>query len=259
MGLTSSHEPPSTATALSAAEDPSNITAESDSEEPEEESDLSDDSDDSEGWITPGNVDSKDHSLDKKRKGGAESAEVESFDVAIMTGDTAVQNVALQLGLNVIGVGGKRIKDIRTWVLRCHGCFKITKETTKVFCPSCGGNTLLRTSITYVTPSPKHPQGYVLHLKRNYQYRLRGIQYSLPTPKGGRAENIILREDQKEFQRGVKKENIRKKKEEKARDRGDLDETEWVFGGEKKWNSTAGMPVVGYGRKNPNEAKKRRR
>lgn len=43
---------------------------------------------------------------------------------AVLTGDFAMQNVALQMGLNVLGSGGKRVREVRTWVLRCHACFK---------------------------------------------------------------------------------------------------------------------------------------
>ena len=43
---------------------------------------------------------------------------------AVLTGDYAMQNVALQMGLNVLGSGGKRVREVRTWVLRCHACFK---------------------------------------------------------------------------------------------------------------------------------------
>ena len=43
---------------------------------------------------------------------------------ACMTGDFAMQNVALQMGLNLVSVeGSERIKNVKTWVLRCHGCF----------------------------------------------------------------------------------------------------------------------------------------
>jgi len=43
---------------------------------------------------------------------------------ACMTGDFAIQNVALQMGLNLVSVeGSERIKNVKTWVLRCHGCF----------------------------------------------------------------------------------------------------------------------------------------
>lgn len=43
---------------------------------------------------------------------------------ACMTSDFAVQNVLIQMGLNLVGGEGRRIRSIRSWVLRCHACFK---------------------------------------------------------------------------------------------------------------------------------------
>lgn len=45
-------------------------------------------------------------------------------DIATLTADYAVQNVLLQMGLGLVGAGGLRIKSVRSWVLRCHGCYK---------------------------------------------------------------------------------------------------------------------------------------
>lgn len=59
---------------------------------------------------------------DATAKGGSEKGP--TMKAALLTGDYAMQNVALQIGLNVLGVGGKRIRDVKTWVLRCYGCFK---------------------------------------------------------------------------------------------------------------------------------------
>lgn len=98
-----------------------------------------DDSDpDSGEWITPKNV-----TLHKSRdlglfpslpsnapenlatsKSGKKSKSKTVLKVACLTGDFAMQNVALQMGLNVFGVGGKKVKEVRTWILRCHACFK---------------------------------------------------------------------------------------------------------------------------------------
>jgi RNA-binding protein NOB1 len=55
---------------------------------------------------------------------GEGSSKPPTMKAAVLTGDYAMQNVALQIGLNVLGVGGKRIRDVKTWVLRCYGCFK---------------------------------------------------------------------------------------------------------------------------------------
>lgn len=88
------------------------------------------DSDDGEGeWITPSNVGlHKSRALDLlpdsettkgKRKDGDEA-----FDTGCMTADFAMQNVMLQMGLNLVGVEGKKIEKVKSWVLRCHACFK---------------------------------------------------------------------------------------------------------------------------------------
>lgn len=88
------------------------------------------DSDDGEGeWITPSNVGlHKSRALDLlpdsdvargKRKGGDEA-----FDTGCMSADFAMQNVLLQMGLSLVGVEGKRIEKVKSWVLRCHACFK---------------------------------------------------------------------------------------------------------------------------------------
>ena len=96
------------------------------------------DSDSDEGeWITPSNVklhQSRDlglfPSLPASTHAGSRGTQGEKekhktvLKVACLTGDFAMQNVALQIGLNVFGVGGKKIRDIKTWVLRCHACVK---------------------------------------------------------------------------------------------------------------------------------------
>lgn len=102
--------------------------------------------------------------------------------------------------------------------------FRLCKDPERKFCPSCGNPSLIRTSITYVTPSPENPKGYILHLKPNFQYKLRGSQFSIPTPKPGSSNamknsnnaELILREDQKEYQRGLRSADYLKKKQERA-------------------------------------------
>lgn len=91
------------------------------------------DSDDGEGdWITPSNV-----ALHKSRalellpsaadsggRRGKGKARQETIMVGCMTADFAMQNVLLQMGLGLVGVEGKRIERVKSWVLRCHACFK---------------------------------------------------------------------------------------------------------------------------------------
>lgn len=101
--------------------------------------DPSSDEDDGGGeWITPSNVElHKSRALEllpveeapnrtrrSKRHFGSGANESESITTGCMTADFAMQNVLLQMGLNLIGVEGKRINRVKTWVLRCHACFK---------------------------------------------------------------------------------------------------------------------------------------
>ena len=87
---------------------------------------LPDEDDESDGgeWITPSNVNqhrSYDLGLLPTENAHAESGPIAA---ACMTGDFAVQNVLLGMGLGLVGEGGKRISKVKSFVLRCHACFK---------------------------------------------------------------------------------------------------------------------------------------
>ncbi|SJL02135.1 uncharacterized protein ARMOST_05459 [Armillaria ostoyae] len=255
------------------------------------------DEDDGEGeWITPANVAiHKSRALDllpssdsSRRKGKDKTNEV--IPVGCMTADFAMQNVLLQMGLNLVGTEGRRIQKVKSWVLRCHACFKICKDSSKKFCPSCGNPSLLRVSVTISDPgaSPDTPAMQV-HLKPNFQYRIRGTKYSIPAPKAGSAktgpgEGLILREDQVEYMRAKKMADGKREREEAkmmkgllARGaRGDTGvavgswmDPDWIpeimsagTGGKGRSMRSAGMdgdmPIIGYGKKNPNERKRRK-
>jgi RNA-binding protein NOB1 len=99
--------------------------------------DPSDEDDDQGGWITPGNVAlHKSQALDllpdpaNVRTGkvgknkNKKTPQDDRVDVGCMTADYAMQNVLLHMGLNLVGVEGKKITSVKNWVLRCHACFK---------------------------------------------------------------------------------------------------------------------------------------
>ncbi|KAH7100539.1 Nin one binding Zn-ribbon like-domain-containing protein [Auriculariales sp. MPI-PUGE-AT-0066] len=244
-------------------------------QEVSEDESEEDEEDDGEGeWITPDNV-----SRHKAR--GLElipddpNAEQQTVAVGCMTADYAMQNVLLHLGLNLLDIEGRRISTVKTWVLRCHACFKLCKDSSKKFCPSCGNATLLRTSIT--THAPKEAGGapvVQVHLKKNFQYRLRGSQYSIPAPKAGSAKRgpgaggntLILREDQQEWQRAVRKEKIRQEKDERKMLRSlesgggtGFNDPDWIpdiLVGAR--TAQGGLPAIGHGRRNPNERRRKR-
>ncbi|PKC75823.1 hypothetical protein RhiirA1_387000 [Rhizophagus irregularis] len=116
----------------------------------------------------------------------------------------------------------------------------ITTNTEKKFCPNCGNAALIRTST-----STDANGNVTYYLKKNFQYNLRGTKYSIPEPKSGRnANNIILREDQKEYQKALK--NQRKQKE---IDIFDPDYIPKLLIGISNSNSIS--PVIGYGRRKP--------
>jgi RNA-binding protein NOB1 len=84
------------------------------------------DEDDGEGeWITPDNV-----HLHKSKALGLLPSETngkikdEDIWAGCMTADFAMQNVLLQMSLNLVGLEGRRIEKVKTWVLRCHACYK---------------------------------------------------------------------------------------------------------------------------------------
>ncbi len=124
---------------------------------------------------------------------------------------------------------------------------------SKAFCPKCGNATLIRTTAVMT------PNGLQLFLKRNFQYRLRGTIYSIPTPQTGRhAKNLILREDQKEWIAATKKKNWEERKREKAIQKAVENGMDALsFADWDRPVQVGHSAVVGYGRRNPNEGRRR--
>jgi len=83
------------------------------------------DDEDSDGgeWINSSNV-AKHRSKDLGLVPSGSGSNQSPLAAACMTGDYAVQNVLLSMGLGLIGEEGKRINKVKSWVLRCHACFK---------------------------------------------------------------------------------------------------------------------------------------
>lgn len=208
---------------------------------------------DSDGWITPSNI--------KKQKSKDDNASLapvhmaKPMQVATLTTDFAMQNVLLQMNLNLLSSSLMRVRHLKTFVLRCHACFQITKEMGKQFCPRCGKPTLLRASC-----STTENGEFKVHLKRNMQWNTRGDRYSIPKPingsssgktnvggggkgggKGGWGQGLILAEDQKEYVRAMEG-NTRKKQ----RDLMDEDYLPSIMTGDR--NTGGGRPKVGAGR-----------
>lgn len=123
-----------------------------------------------------------------------------------------------------------------------------------------------------------------VHLKKNFQYHTRGTIYPIPAPKPGSAktgsgEGLILREDQTEYMRAMKRTETQRQRDEKKLLSGAIAnggegklsvgnwmDPDWIpeimaAGTAGKGRSSKqgdGMPTVGYGKKNPNERRRRK-
>ncbi|XP_074056421.1 RNA-binding protein NOB1 isoform X2 [Macrotis lagotis] len=145
------------------------------------------DEDEDGGWITPINIKQVQQEL-------GQYDNPDNVQVGCVTTDFAMQNVLLQMGLHVLAVNGMLIREARSYILRCHGCFKTTSDMTRVFCAHCGNRTLKKVAVTVNDDGSLH-----MHFSRNPKVlNARGLRYSLPAPKGGKhANNPHLTEDQR--------------------------------------------------------------
>ena len=210
---------------------------------------LDPESDDAEGWITPSNL--RKH-LDQDMYGSVSPVTDSSTpQIACVTTDFAMQNVLLQIGLNLLSPTFQKIKNVKTFILRCHACFQQVRDTSKQFCPRCGNATLTRVSC-----STDYKGVFRIHLKKNMEWHHRGNRYSIPKPvhgsasgksahskgggKGGWGQQLILAEDQKEYQRAAK-DNASK-----AKDLMDEDYLPGILSGKR--DKSGGRPRVGAGR-----------
>ncbi|KAL8973506.1 MAG: hypothetical protein Q9197_002240 [Variospora fuerteventurae] len=211
--------------------------------EPERESS------DSDSWITPTNIQRQQA---KEGNAAIPVSAAKPLDVACITSDFAMQNVLLSMNLNLLNPSLGRVRNIKTYVLRCHACFEKTKDMKKQFCPRCGKPTLTRVSC-----STNSKGEFKLHLKKNMQWNHRGDRYSIPKPvpgrangkvgqgkgggKGGWGQDLILAEDQKEYLQAPG--GNRKKKE---TDLMDPDFLPSILTGER--GRAGGRPKIGAGR-----------
>ncbi|KAK3117202.1 20S-pre-rRNA D-site endonuclease nob1 [Teratosphaeriaceae sp. CCFEE 6253] len=173
---------------------------------------------DSEGWITPSNL--KKRQAEDASASTVQTPEPKTMQAAVLTTDFAMQNVIMQINLNLLSPSLSRIKHLKTFVLRCHACFQVSKDMTKQFCPRCG-----QPSLTRVSCSTNEKGEFKLHLKKNMQWNTRGDRYSVPKAvhgsangrikgggKGGWGHELILAEDQKEFERASQVEKRQKER-----------------------------------------------
>lgn len=66
------------------------------------------------------------------------------LNVFISSADFTLQNVAMKIGLPVMGVDGKIIKKIRNYILKCTSCSDFIFDTSRIFCEKCGHNYMMK-------------------------------------------------------------------------------------------------------------------
>ena len=169
--------------------------------------DLSDEnSEDDDGWITPSNISKMKKKREKELYPENENDLNEDVETACMSSDFAIQNVLKHIKLPVMSTDGKFIHQLKTFILRCHACFKTTSNMSKVFCPYCGHKTLKRVSVTM---NPDGSQKIWISTRR--RINTKGQRFSLPMPKGGKhAANPILVQDQRVPQQKCSKKWMKK-------------------------------------------------
>ena len=119
-------------------------------------------------WITQENIDSK---LNKfKIEEDMEEEKESTINVHISTSDFTVQNVALKMGIPVLGVDGMQIKKIKNYILKCCTCSNFIFDTARLFCEDCGYNTLMKLACSI------NAEGVLKIYDKKAEARLRGTQ-----------------------------------------------------------------------------------
>jgi RNA-binding protein NOB1 len=196
-----------------------------------------DSDDDEDGWIGTENIKEYTKAYQGREEGALETDK--DVRVSCLTSDFAMQNVLLQLGLHLTSSNGVTIKRLQQWILRCFACFRLCRDMTKLFCPTCGNNTLQRVQCSVGA------DGQVTLSNVRPITSTRGTIYGIPKPKGGhKAKNLILSPN------AIPGHAHRQSSAESYRD---------LDGGFASSRSAAHHQsvVIGYGRKNPNESKSR--
>jgi RNA-binding protein NOB1 len=127
-----SHEQPTTpAEAAPSSDDSESTDVDAPSSEPPPLYEDPVEDDDEGEWITPENVSmhkARALGLTPSENGSVKGKSKEIIPVGCITADFAMQNSLLQMDLSLVGMEGKRIQKVKTWVLRCHACFKYVRH-----------------------------------------------------------------------------------------------------------------------------------
>lgn len=206
------------------------------------------DSDDESGFVGEKDLENLRNGFSGERK---EKDGFVFFGVGIVTEDFAMQNIILQMGIPLLNKDGKAIQRVKSFVLECFSCWKISRKTDKIFCKACGKNTLLKVTCEF------NDEGeFTLFRKKGKQIKVRGSRFPIPEPKGGRdvTNELILYED--DFLKPKVVSHLRtmgKRKKEEERKAGVGFDMGLGFDDMVKTGFQYKVVDVGYGKRNPNQ------
>lgn len=127
----------------------------------------------------------------------------------------------------------------------------LPQEIGRIFCPKCGNASMSRVRLTV---GPDGAEQYGVRTKHN----LRGTRFSLPKPKGGRSEDVILTEDVFMKRAAAARRNQGRKKDEVDPFSAEFNQDTWHQGASLRAVSYQGAAALLAGWKNnPNERKHR--
>lgn len=191
--------------------------------------------------------------------------------MVFLTSDFAMQNVIIQLGFTLLTLDGFKLTRVKRFKFLCRACNKLNMDIERDYCEFCGSHTLGKVSV-YINDDGEI--SYFDNPKR--RINLRGTKYSIPKPKFGRKNNdLVLRED--ELLTGQKAINIRDAQQAKKKEEASIQNTlagNYWAGGQGYTSGVSSLLYengakggagrsnqadykYGYGRKNPNIAKKK--
>jgi len=160
---------------------------------------------------------------------------------------------------------------VKRFKFLCRACNKLNRDVEREYCEFCANHTLQKVSV-YINDNGEI--SYFDNPKR--RINLRGTKYSIPKPKFGRKNNdLVLRED--ELMTGQKAINIRDAQQAKRKEEATIQNTlqgNYWTGGQGYTTGVSSLLYEdgakgganrkhnvdykhGYGRKNPNIAKKK--
>ncbi|MES1911503.1 MAG: hypothetical protein MHM6MM_003924 [Cercozoa sp. M6MM] len=192
---------------------------------------------------------------DSKAPNSGSGPREEVSTIACVTTDYSMQNVMLQMGLRLLAVSGRTIRQVKQWVQRCYACLRFTTtDANRRFCGKCGSPTLVRACVVVDKRGQVHYRMPTAQLESR-----RGKKFSIPAPVSGKQaalKNFILREDDwKEAQRRARRQG---KSRHTSTHHSASDAMAMEFG-LRPVPQMRVRTVIGAGSRNPNKAQIKRK